>query len=427
MLLFERPDSGETALIIHVNFFKQSENTLDEFIELVKSASVSPIAVIEASRQRPDPKYYVGTGKVEEIKQALLAHSADVVLFNHTLSPAQERNLEQVLQCRVLDRTGVILDIFAQRARSFEGKLQVELAQLNHMSTRLVRGWTHLERQKGGIGLRGPGETQLETDRRLLSDRIKQLNKRLLKVKNQREQSRKSRKRAYIPTVSLVGYTNAGKSSLFNSLADADVYAENKLFATLDPSLRRVELPNKQSIILADTVGFIRQLPHDLVNAFHATLQEVKEADFLLHVVDAHCEENHQHIGQVNEVIKLVDADEVPELLVYNKIDLFKEDENRTDFHPRLDRDEQGKVKAVWISALTGAGMELLQQAIAEFFSGTHCTKTISIPASEGNIRALLYETTTVLSEQNNELGDSIIEFNCSLDQHAKIANKLGS
>jgi len=302
---FERPKSGERAIIVHINFSREKDNEqLDEFIELVNSAGAEAVAVVKGNRQRPEAKYFVGTGKAEEIRLQVESNEADIVLVNHAISPAQERNLEILLQCRVLDRTGVILDIFAQRARSHEGKLQVELAQLNHMSTRLVRGWTHLERQKGGIGMRGPGETQLESDRRLLSDRIKQLKKRLSKVHGQREQSRRSRDRAEIPTVSLIGYTNAGKSTLFNQLSNADVYAEDQLFATLDPTLRRIELPGKLAVVLADTVGFIRHLPHDLISAFQATLQETREADLLLHIIDSHAEERDDNIKQVDTVVK---------------------------------------------------------------------------------------------------------------------------
>ena len=369
MQLFERPDSGETAIIVHINFSRQDKIQVEEFISLVQSAAVYPVAVVQGSRKEPDPRYYAGKGKVEEIAELINSTNADVVLFNHNLSPAQQRNLEKFFNRRVLDRTGVILDIFAQRARSHEGKLQVELAQLSHMSTRLVRGWTHLERQKGGIGLRGPGETQLETDRRLLGDRIKQIQKRLEKVKNQREQSRRSRKRATIPTVSLVGYTNAGKSSLFNQLSKADVYAEDQLFATLDPTLKRIDVANNLAIVLADTVGFIRDLPHDLVNAFHATLQETREADLLLHIVDAHHDEKQEHIEQVEKVIAEVGADNVPQILVYNKIDLFEADNHSFRMQPRIDRGSNGKAERVWISAQNKLGLDLLLQTIAEFFN----------------------------------------------------------
>ncbi len=287
--MFERPQSGENTILVHVDFPGESEpEDLLEFSDLAISAGAVPLATVTASRKTPDARYYVGSGKAEEIRALVDAEQAELVIFNHELSPSQERNLEKLLQARVLDRTGLILDIFAQRARSFEGKLQVELAQLKHLSTRLIRGWTHLERQKGGIGLRGPGETQLETDRRLLGQRIKQIHKRLEKVRGQRAQGRRARERAEVPTVSLVGYTNAGKSTLFNRLCNAEVYAADQLFATLDPTLRRLELPGFGPVVLADTVGFIRQLPHELVAAFRSTLEETLEADLLLHVIDAH-------------------------------------------------------------------------------------------------------------------------------------------
>ncbi|MGL4185944.1 MAG: ribosome rescue GTPase HflX, partial [Thiotrichaceae bacterium] len=301
MELFERPRGGERAVLVQVSFNTHSTpQDEQEFIELARSAGADVASLVVGARHSPDPRYFIGSGKAEEIRDLIQAENANLAIFDHTLSPAQERNLERLLQCRVLDRTGLILDIFAQRARSHEGKLQVELAQLKHLSTRLVRGWTHLERQKGGIGLRGPGETQLETDRRLIGERIKQINKRLEKVQNQREQGRQSRKKYNIPTVSLVGYTNAGKSTLFNALTQADVYAADQLFATLDPTLRRVVLPNQREIILADTVGFVRNLPHDLVVAFRSTLQETIDADLLLHVTDSHDEQRELYREQVN-------------------------------------------------------------------------------------------------------------------------------
>jgi len=408
MSLFERQEKGDVAVIVHINFSQESKNEeLEEFYDLVRSAGAQSVATITGSRQKPEAKYFLGTGKAEEIRLAVQENEANVVLVNHALSPAQERNLEHLVKCRVLDRTGVILDIFAQRARSYEGKLQVELAQLSHMATRLIRGWTHLERQKGGIGLRGPGETQLESDRRLLADRIKQIKKRLIKVRRQREQSRRSRKRAELPTVSLIGYTNAGKSTLFNRLSSASVYAENQLFATLDPTLRRIELDNKQAIVLADTVGFIRHLPHDLIDAFNATLQETKEADLLLHVVDAGAEELADHIQQVEQVINMVGAETVPQILVYNKIDSL-------GTFPRIDRDEHNKVIRVWISALEGKGLELLLQTIEEFFRTEIVRKRLSLMPNEGKLRSKLFEQTIVLEEQYTESGDLLIDFECS-------------
>jgi len=359
--LFDRPRSGERAILVHLKFPQEdSREELDEFRELVTSAGANPIAVVKGSRSRPHPRFFVGSGKAEEIRSAVEEHNAEVVLFNHVLSPSQERNLEEFLKCRVLDRTGVILDIFAQRAQSHEGKLQVELAQLKHLSTRLVRGWTHLERQKGGIGLRGPGETQLETDRRLLSVRIKTIRKRLAKVQGQRQQGRRNRKRRDAITVSLVGYTNAGKSTLFNRVSGAGVLVEDKLFATLDPTMRRVDLGQNEQIVLADTVGFIRHLPHDLVTAFHSTLEETREADLLLHVVDASSERRDENINSVNVVLDQIEADKVTQIIVYNKIDLL------ADTPARVDRDESGKVWRIWVSASSGAGIDDLRKILHE-------------------------------------------------------------
>lgn len=359
MALIDRPDSGERAILVHLDF-PQEENReeLDEFRELVVSAGAQPLDVVKGSRRSPHPRYFVGSGKAEEIKASVLTHNAEVVLFNHVLSPSQERNLEQLLQCRVLDRTGLILDIFAQRAQSHEGKLQVELAQLKHMSTRLVRGWTHLERQKGGIGLRGPGETQLETDRRLLSARIKRIRKRLDKVGSQRDQGRRHRKRQDVISVSLVGYTNAGKSTLFNRLSGAGVYAADKLFATLDPTLRRVDIGAGEQIVLADTVGFIRHLPHDLVASFQSTLIETREASLLLHVVDASSDRRDENIEQVNQVLNEIGADHVPQIVVYNKLDLV---DGAT---PRVTEDENGRVTRIWVSSKTGAGIDMLRDVL---------------------------------------------------------------
>ena len=370
--MFDRPSSNaafdvsenkEAVVLVHLNFndinFDESEQ---EFIELVNSTGAKVATIVHGKRRVPDSKFYAGTGKVDEIREHVIASGATVVIFNHELSPSQERNLEEKIQCRVIARTGLILDIFARRARSHEGKLQVELAQLKHMSTRLVRGWTHLERQKGGIGLRGPGETQLETDRRLLGHRIKSLKKRLSKVRSQREQGRRSRQRADVPVVSLVGYTNMGKSTLFNRMTSADVYADDRLFATLDPTLRRLKLMNTQGLVMADTVGFIRKLPHDLVESFSSTLEETRSADLLLHIVDAGSSEREQLLEHVNEVLHKIDADEVPQVIVCTKID-------KTDGHEaRIDRDEDGRIWRVWLSAQTGEGIDLLRQVLLENF-----------------------------------------------------------
>lgn len=402
--MFERPRSGERALLVHVDFPSEREpEDLQEFSDLASSAGAVSVGVITANRQSPDPKYFVGSGKADEIRAAVQAQRAELVLFNHTLSPSQERNLEKLLQCRVLDRTGLILDIFAQRARSFEGKLQVELAQLQHLSTRLVRGWSHLERQKGGIGLRGPGETQLETDRRLLGARIKQLHRRLEKVQRQRAQGRRARTRAELATVSLVGYTNAGKSSLFNVLTGAGVYAADQLFATLDPTLRRLDLPEAGPVILADTVGFVRHLPHDLVAAFRATLEETRGADLLLHVVDASDPERSERIGQVNQVLQDVGAAETPQLLVYNKLD-------RIDEQPRLERDAAGRPQRVWVSALSGAGVELLREALTELMKGPQACGWLCVPVQAGRLRAELFRSGAVRAERVDNAGRCWLE-----------------
>lgn len=370
--MFDRPDiqtafddssEKEAVVLVHLNFNDPDyEDSQQEFIELVGSTGAKIAAIIQGKRHRPDPKFFAGSGKVDEIAEHVMASHAALVIFNHELSPSQERNLEQQLKCRVLGRTGLILDIFARRARSHEGKLQVELAQLQHLSTRLVRGWTHLERQKGGIGLRGPGETQLETDRRLLGQRIKSLKKRLGKVQSQREQGRRSRQRGGVPVVSLVGYTNVGKSTLFNKITSAKVYADDRLFATLDPTLRRVKLHDTQLLILADTVGFIRDLPHDLVESFRSTLEETHDAELLLHVVDCGANDRDDLIHHVNEVLKQIDADEVRQLIVYNKID------NVEDISPRIERDDEGNINRIWLSAKTGEGLELLREALKEYF-----------------------------------------------------------
>ncbi len=398
--VFDRPDSGERAILVHLNCLYQKED-LAELKELAKSAGTNPVEVVTASRQKPDPKFFIGKGKVEELKAIVEAQEADVVLFNHPLSPSQERNLEKFLEVRVVDRNGLILDIFAQRAQSFEGKLQVELAQLKHLSTRLVRGWTHLERQKGGIGLRGPGETQLETDRRLLAGRIKQIQQRLDKVDKQRHQGRSQRKKADVPTVSLVGYTNAGKSTLFNTLTGADIYVADQLFATLDPTLRSCSLPNNSQVVLADTVGFIRHLPHELVAAFKSTLQEASEAELLLHVVDAHSEDRDEIMRQVHIVLEEIGADKIRRLEIFNKIDLLD------DVQPHIDRDDEGNAIRVWLSAEKGLGIELLYSVLTELFASSKVKKHCHLKANQGDIRAKLSAYAQILSEKIDEFGDS--------------------
>lgn len=401
MEFFERPAGGEKAVLVHLDVRdERDDEDLEEFCLLADSASVETVGIVRGSRQRPDPKFFAGSGKVDEIRELVKAQGAEVVLFDHALTPAQERNLEREFQCRVLDRTGLILDIFAQRARTFEGKLQVELAQLQHLASRLVRGWTHLERQKGGIGMRGPGETQLETDRRLLRARIVMLTERLDKVRLVRAQGRASRQKAAVPTVSLVGYTNAGKSTLFNRLTRAEVYAANQLFATLDPTLRRIELDGFGTVVLADTVGFIRHLPHKLVDAFRATLEETVEADLLLHVVDAASGERDLHIAAVDEVLGEVGAT-APVLLVYNKLDLL---ENR---EPRVDRDASGMPVAVWLSARDGLGMALLEQAIAERLGPNRFEGWLALSAQQARLRARFFEAGAVVEEQVDEQGGS--------------------
>lgn len=399
-MFFDRPESGEVSILVHISIESESEREdPSEFEELALSAGALPVAYIKGSRKQPAPNYFIGTGKLEEVAEAVRAHSAALVLFNHSLSPSQERNLEKYLNCRVLDRTGLILDIFAQRARSHEGKLQVELAQLQHLSTRLKRGWTHLDRQKGGIGLRGAGETQLELDQRIIGQRIKSINKSLEKVRGQRAQGRKSRLRAEVSTVSLVGYTNAGKSSLFNALTSAGTYAADKLFATLDSTLRRIELPNFGPAIVADTVGFISHLPHQLVEAFRATLEETASANLLLHVVDAANPQHPDFMLEVNKVLTEIDAATVPQLQVFNKIDLIP------DCQPHLQRDANGKPARVWLSAKTGAGVDLLLMAMAELLAGTLSAVTLVIDPQQTRMRSQLYAKGYVEAEEIDELG----------------------
>lgn len=393
--MFERPDKGEVAVLVHLEFAKQKDaEDYTEFKTLVLSAGVTPVASVRGYREAPNSKYFVGIGKLDEIKQEVLAHTADIVIFDHTLSPAQTRNLEKVLNCRVIDRTSLILDIFAQRARTFEGKLQVELAQLKYLSTRLVRGWTHLERQKGGIGLRGPGETQLETDRRLLKQRVDHVQRRLEKVRKQREQNRQARKKVAIPTVSFVGYTNAGKSTLFNQLLGEHVYAADKLFATLDPTLRGMDLPDVGKVIFADTVGFIRHLPHDLVEAFKATLEETVNANLLLMVIDISDPEYKVKMEQVWQVLREIEADKIPVIEVYNKIDCIY------GMEPKIERNDEGIITKVWLSAQDNLGLSLLQQAIVERLSIGVVQLKLQIDFNRADLRSKLYAIGAVKSEE---------------------------
>jgi GTP-binding protein HflX len=405
--LTDRPNGGERAALVHVDLKEQRAGAngrdLREFQELVDSTGAETVAVVTGTRTVPDPKYFVGSGKAEELRDRVQTEDAQLAIFDHALSPSQERNLEKLCRCRVLDRTGLILDIFGRRARSFEGKLQVELAQLNHMSTRLVRGWSHLERQRGGIGLRGPGETQLETDRRLLANRIRQIQKRLEKVRKRRDQGRRARKKAAVPTISLVGYTNAGKSTLFNRLTAAEVYAADQLFATLDPTLRRLDLGRAGHAVLVDTVGFIRQLPHDLVEAFHATLQETREADLLVHVIDAGDDEREAHIEQVNRVLTEIGADHVPQILVYNKIDLL-------NAQARAEHDAQRGVTRVWLSAAAGDGVEALRAMLARSLDGQNVQGWLDLPPGAGRARSRLFAMGAVLQERVDDRGASHLQ-----------------
>ena len=403
-MFFERHGGGERAILVHLDGQDpEAREDPQEFQELAISAGAETVAFVNVARHRPSAKFLIGSGKVEELRDQVKTEHADLVIFNHTLTPSQERNLEKVFECRVLDRTGLILDIFAQRARTHEGKLQVELAQLEHMSTRLVRGWTHLERQGGGIGLRGPGETQLETDRRLLRVRLRQIKQRLEKVRSQREQARRGRRRADIPSVSLVGYTNAGKSTLFNAVTRSEVYAADQLFATLDPTLRRLELNDLGPVILADTVGFIRHLPHKLVEAFRATLEESSNSDLLLHVIDAHEPERMAQIEQVMAVLTEIGAQGLPILEVYNKLDLLE------GVEPQIQRDADGKPVRVWVSARDGRGLELVKQAVAELLGEDLFVGTLQLGQNLGRLRAQLFSLGAVQSEAHDEQGGSLL------------------
>ncbi|WP_188035220.1 ribosome rescue GTPase HflX [Pseudomonas sp. EZ-C24] len=420
-MFFERHGGGERALLVHLEGQNpEAREDPQEFQELALSAGAEIVLLSTVTRHQPSAKFLIGSGKVEELRDLVSAEHVDLVIFNHTLTPSQERNLERVFECRVLDRTGLILDIFAQRARTHEGKLQVELAQLEHMSTRLVRGWTHLERQKGGIGLRGPGETQLETDRRLLRVRLRQIKARLEKVRSQREQARRGRRRADIPSVSLVGYTNAGKSTLFNALTQSDVYAADQLFATLDPTLRRLQLDDLGPIVLADTVGFIRHLPHKLVEAFRATLEESSNSDLLLHVIDAHEPERMEQIEQVLAVLGEIGAEGLPILEVYNKLDLLE------DVEPQIQRDADGKPERVWVSARDGRGLELVGQAIAELLGDDLFVATLRLDQRFARLRAQLFELGAVQGEEHDEEGSSLLSVRLPMIELNRLVSRAG-
>ena len=420
-MFFERHEGGERAILVHLDGQDpEAREDPQEFQELALSAGAETACFVTVPRQRPTAKYLIGSGKVAELRELVQSEQAELVIFNHVLTPSQERNLERVFECRVLDRTGLILDIFAQRARTHEGKLQVELAQLGHMSTRLVRGWTHLERQKGGIGLRGPGETQLETDRRLLRIRIGQIKQKLEKVRSQRDQARRGRKRADIPSVSLVGYTNAGKSTLFNALTDSDVFAADQLFATLDPTLRRLDLDDLGPIVLADTVGFIRHLPHKLVEAFRATLEESSNSDLLLHVIDAHEPERLAQIEQVMVVLGEIGAQDLPMLEVYNKVDLLD------GVEPQIQRDADGRPQRVWLSARDGRGLDLLRQALAELLGHDMFVATLCLPQSLARLRAQLFALGVVQSENYDEQGRSVLAVSVPRGELNRLVSREG-
>lgn len=403
--MFERPRNGEKAVLVRIGLGAAVEQEdLEEFTQLAESAGATPVVTLTGRRARPEPKFFVGSGKAEEIHAAATAHCAEVVLVDHQLSPSQERNLEKLIGVRVLDRTALILDIFAQRARSHEGKLEVELAQLKHIASRLVRGWTHLERQKGGIGLRGPGETQLETDRRLLGERVKVLGRRLAKLKQQRDTGRQRRAEIPVPSLALVGYTNAGKSTLFRALTgERSTYIADQLFATLDPLVRRIALPGGTPVVVADTVGFIRELPHELIGAFQSTLTEARAATLLLHVVDASDPQRDERIEQVNSVLGEIGAGDLPQILVFNKID-------RLDLMPTLERDDTGQTQRVWLSATHGIGLDLLLQGAAERVSRFAQRARIRLPAAAGALRASLYANAVVAGEATTDDGQIELE-----------------
>jgi len=420
-LIIEHPQQGERAILVHLDGHAPDvREDPYEFQELAVSAGATIARFVSVSRHQPTARFLIGSGKVEELRQLVLAEKADLVIFNHALTPSQERNLQRELDCRVLDRIGLILDIFAQRAQTYEGKLQVELAQLEHISTRLVHSRTDLSRQQGGIGLRGPGETQLESDRRLLRVRVRQIKSRLEKVRNQRQLARRSRQRADMPGISLVGYTNTGKSTLFNLLTESKVYAADQLFATLDPTVRRIEIPNLGAATLADTVGFIRHLPHKLVEAFRATLEESANADLLLHVIDASSPERDEQIKQVLTVLQEINADDVRILEVYNKIDLMD------NIEPHIQRNEQGVPQRVWLSAAGRQGIDLLQQAIAELLEEEIYVATVRLTQEHSRLRGKLFDLNAVQQETHVEDGASVLKLRVAKVEMDKLLSREG-
>jgi GTP-binding protein HflX len=424
MELFDRKqqsvDDSQQALLIYTDIYNKNDNGKGEFLELANSTGIEIFNTLTLKISTPKAAHFIGTGKVEELREMVEQNNLNMVIFSNELTPSQERNLEKALGCQVLDRVGLILDIFAIRARSFEGKLQVELAQLKHLSTRLVKGWSHLERQKGGIGLRGPGETQLETDRRLIGVRIKSLNKKLDKVEKRRELGRKSRTKNELPMITLAGYTNAGKSTLFNALTSSDIYADDRLFATLDATIRKVILPASGKAVIADTVGFINDLPQDLIQAFKSTLEESIRADVLLHIIDSSDENSIDKQYQVESILREIGADKVPVLLVMNKIDKLD------DFAPKIDRDENGIPYRVWVSSIKNQGIELLHEAISEKLSGIISKKTIYLEPFASYIRSQIYDIGYVKSEKFDEVGGTILDISVTKHYLDKILNMNG-
>jgi GTP-binding protein HflX len=417
--LFERAERGDRAVVLHPEFRSTGPDALDEFRELAHSAGAEIAGIIAAPRDRPDARFFVGRGKIEELAGQVEELGASLILVSQSLSAVQERNIEKACSCRVLDRATLILDIFAQRAQSYEGKLQVELAQLRHLSTRLVRGWTHLERQKGGIGLRGPGETQLETDRRLIGIRIRQLKNRLEKVARQRDQSRRQRLRSRAPLVALVGYTNAGKSTLFNQLTGAAVGVEDMLFATLDPTVRRMLEMHCGEVLLADTVGFVSDLPHELIAAFRATLQEAREADLLLHVTDVSDPYRIERQHDVEDVLSSIGADRIPVIRVFNKID-------RTGQEVLVHRGEEGSPHSVGVSARTGEGIDELREAISERLGSERIRRWIELKGKDGKLRAQLFELGVVSEERIAENGSWMLHVDVPRETAERLARLPG-